>query len=662
MLNNWSIFRKLVVANVLYSLPVIALIYLMVGAQNVNIDFGAQEKKGNAVQRPLEKVLKSVLELKMRSNTQAGADVLKGLEELSAQLDVWGADLQFDAEGLKKRNREHVEIGLFKGRLEEFLKTEALLASDVRLEKAKALAADVRTMIAHVGDTSNLILDPDLDSYYLMDITLLALPQTQDRIAEIREYLSRKSGTLSAQDRTQFSVYAALLKQSDVDRIAADVQTTLNEDSNFYGPSEGLKTRLEPAIADYVAKAQALVDALSAAAASGEVSSQEQLVATADAAFHSSFSAWFISVDELDVLLTKRLDVLTMDKHRSLALALLALAVAVVILFWISLSFNANMKRVLVELKNTVASTRESSGQLVQLSEQLSDVSSDQASAIQQTSAAMHEIEAMIKSTLSNASTAHRTAQQSESSASGTREAVVNLTRAINEISTSNQQVLGQMEQSQKEMHEITRIISEIGDKTKVINDIVFQTKLLSFNASVEAARAGEAGKGFAVVAEEVGNLAQMSGDASKEISEMLGSSVDRVSSISTETSAKVGQLVENSRDKVSLGTRLAQECMGSITEILARIAEVLSNADGIRGAAEEQAKGIEEVSKALLRLDEVAQKSMEMSERTATQSRSITQQAASLESIVDIVETTVLGKQDKVDSPSMGPGVEKDL
>ncbi len=57
----------------------------------------------------------------------------------------------------------------------------------------------------------------------------------------------------------------------------------------------------------------------------------------------------------------------------------------------------------------------------------------------------------------------------------------------------------------------------DIGDKTKVINDIVFQTKRLSFNASVEAARAGEHGKGFAVVAEEVGNLAQMSKDKVQE-------------------------------------------------------------------------------------------------------------------------------------------------
>ena len=60
--------------------------------------------------------------------------------------------------------------------------------------------------------------------------------------------------------------------------------------------------------------------------------------------------------------------------------------------------------------------------------------------------------------------------------------------------------------------------MEQIKDKVNIINDIVFQTKLLSFNASVEAARAGENGKGFAVVAEEVGNLASVSGKAANEI------------------------------------------------------------------------------------------------------------------------------------------------
>ena len=77
---------------------------------------------------------------------------------------------------------------------------------------------------------------------------------------------------------------------------------------------------------------------------------------------------------------------------------------------------------------------------------------------------------------------------------------------------------------------------------------IVFQTKLLSFNASVEAARAGEYGKGFSVVAEEVGNLAQMSGIAAKDISALLQSSVKKVEQIATESKTKIDRLVQNSK------------------------------------------------------------------------------------------------------------------
>ena len=66
--------------------------------------------------------------------------------------------------------------------------------------------------------------------------------------------------------------------------------------------------------------------------------------------------------------------------------------------------------------------------------------------------------------------------------------------------------------------------------KTQVINDIVFQTQLLSFNASIEAAKAGVHGKGFSVVAEEVGKLAVLSGTAASEISEILKESSKTIS------------------------------------------------------------------------------------------------------------------------------------
>ena len=84
-----------------------------------------------------------------------------------------------------------------------------------------------------------------------------------------------------------------------------------------------------------------------------------------------------------------------------------------------------------------------------------------------------------------------------------------------------------QMNESLSELSKTLLVIQEIANKTKLINEIVFQTKLLSFNASVEAARAGEHGKGFAVVAEEIGKLAKVSGSSSEEIAKIVERSIE---------------------------------------------------------------------------------------------------------------------------------------
>lgn len=121
---------------------------------------------------------------------------------------------------------------------------------------------------------------------------------------------------------------------------------------------------------------------------------------------------------------------------------------------------------------------------------------------------------------------------------------------AIEDIHKSNQNMMMSVEKSNANIEEIIQVIHEISNKTKVINEIVFQTKLLSFNASVEAARAGEQGKGFSVVAEEIGSLAAMSGNAAQEISAMLTESTTKVEKIVNTTKSEVGALMIEGKRK----------------------------------------------------------------------------------------------------------------
>jgi len=173
----------------------------------------------------------------------------------------------------------------------------------------------------------------------------------------------------------------------------------------------------------------------------------------------------------------------------------------------------------LVKSYNEIA---ENAKRVAGASENLSNSTTEQASAIQETSATMEEMNSMIKKTAESAVESNQLTKMSNDNAARGKETSQQLMKSVQEIEESNRIVMDAVQSGNNRVGEIVVLINEIATKTKVINEIVFQTKLLSFNASVEAARAGEQGKGFAVVAEEIGNLAEMSGKAAQDISSML--------------------------------------------------------------------------------------------------------------------------------------------
>lgn len=289
----------------------------------------------------------------------------------------------------------------------------------------------------------------------------------------------------------------------------------------------------------------------------------------------------------------------------------------------IALAFSNRLSRSLTNLAEKVSNhsvqVANTSFTIASASNQLSEATHEQAAALQETVAAIEEISNMVNK---NAEVAHRSTEvsnTSEKAANLGKKTVDSMIIAINDISNSNAKIMDEMEVSNQEISNIVKVISEIGNKTKVINDIVFQTKLLSFNASVEAARAGEHGKGFAVVAEEVGNLAQMSGNAAKEISTMLEASVGKVENIVSNNKNKISSLVSSGREKVEAGTRTAQECGQVLDGILQNVTRVNQLVAEISHASQEQAQGVQEVTKAMSQLDQVTQQNASIAQQSSS-------------------------------------------
>lgn len=359
-----SISRKILLIALSFALPIAVLVYLTVININANITFAQWELKGDEYERPLIDLLYWL----QNSQIALHAAGVKPAAQNSRQIDAifarlratdlrLGADLQFTPEGLAKRHRQHENVAAVRrewsdlaGELAKGSELPSELQSNPNFDpqpdpaldtRFDHLVSDVRTMITHMGDTSNLILDPDLDSYYLMDVTLLALPQTQDRLARATLYgydLLRRGGP-TAQEKIQLAVYAAMLREADVDRVAGSSRTSVNEDSGFYGTSPTLQDRLPPALLKYE-QANGPFIRLNESLSRGNEAAvpAEAFLRIGLAAREESFSYWNTAVTEEDTLLRLRIAHFQQRRTRSLLLALAAVAAAGLLAFGLTRS------------------------------------------------------------------------------------------------------------------------------------------------------------------------------------------------------------------------------------------------------------------------------------------------------------------------------------
>ncbi len=312
--------------------------------------------------------------------------------------------------------------------------------------------------------------------------------------------------------------------------------------------------------------------------------------------------------------------------------------------FILATKISNTLTHVRIELAKSFEQIVENSNKVANAAGSLSESTNEQASAIQETSASMEEMTTMIKKTAESALDSSRLSRTSTTNAQKGRETSENLMKSVNEIEENNKSIMGEVQKGNAKISEIVNLINDIGQKTKVINDIVFQTKLLSFNASVEAARAGEQGKGFAVVAEEVGNLAQMSGKAATEISSMLDESILKVKTVIDETQRGVDDILSKGNLVVRAGLQVASDTSKILFVIDGDIKIVDNNITEISVASDEQAKGAAQVAQALHQLDQATQLNSSLSQQLYSYSKELTDQTEVLRIAVRDLENVIEG------------------
>jgi methyl-accepting chemotaxis protein-1 (serine sensor receptor) len=251
-------------------------------------------------------------------------------------------------------------------------------------------------------------------------------------------------------------------------------------------------------------------------------------------------------------------------------------------------SMDERLSAIVGEVRHGSGAVSTAAQQIARGNDDLSQRTQEQASSLEETASSMEEMTSTVKQNAENASHANQ------------------LARGAREQAERGGEVASQAVVAMKEINASSRKIAEI---VSLIDEIAFQTNLLSLNAAVEAARAGEQGRGFAVVATEVRNLAQRSAGAAKEIK----------------------ALINDSAEKVKAGSELVDQSGKALAEIVDSVKKVTDIVAEIAAASQEQSAGIDQVNHAVLQMDEMTQQNAALVEEAAAAARAMQEQAGEL-------------------------------
>src|SRR3989339_1303541 len=245
---------------------------------------------------------------------------------------------------------------------------------------------------------------------------------------------------------------------------------------------------------------------------------------------------------------------------------------------------------------------------LKQAVETLSTASNQQAASLEETAAAMEEMTSNVQNNVTKANDMASMATQTDASAKEGAELAQRTATAMTEIQVAT---------------------NSINNAVAIIENIAFQTNILSLNAAVEAATAGDAGKGFAVVAQEVRNLANRSADAAKEIKAMAS------------------QAATKSNEGMSIATELTR----GFEVIADKIAQTASMVQDVSNASREQMQGIGQINTAVTQLDQMTQENAKIAAEADAIANATIDKAQAM--VTDASSKEFVGK-DKINSQTL--------
>jgi hypothetical protein len=612
-LTSFKVSTRLFLLSLCYLVPITFLIVILFGHIKSNITFAEQELKGTRYIASMTQLLNAIGQNnnivdevfnKGEANNSALANsqhlVDQALSNALREYEELKESLKFDEKTLNDKGRQSAALPAIAAHWEDIKKNMNSFVQEQSATEHLALIDQVTASIAHAGETSNLVIDPELDTYYLMDSVAYGIPSMQRRLnvltSMVRIY-GKADKEHSAESMAALSVEKVLLKDSDFKRINDDITGALGEDKNFHGT---LPSFQQYGVSSYAKLKEAVeqVQSVVELTLAGKFPGNESWSSARGSLYVTLFQNWGQQREQLDALLKARIEHYNSRLFWDLAPSLLIVFLVCCGAYILQRSVTEPIRRIALALDGAAGQVTSASSEIASSSQSLAQGSTQQAASLEETAASVEEIAAMSRQSADNANQADL------------------ITTGVRELSSSGVKSMSEMASAMAAIRKASEETSEI---IKIINEIAFQTNLLALNVAVEAARAGDAGKGFAVVAEEVRSLAQRSADAARKTSEKI----------------------ERSRMFADSGSTVLKNVEHSLTRICSEADKAASIVKEISAASREQSSGIGEINRAVAELDKVTQVNSAQAEQTSAASQELLSQSECLKRAV--VELTQL-------------------
>ncbi|WP_237152705.1 methyl-accepting chemotaxis protein [Oryzibacter oryziterrae] len=610
-------------------IPIIVLAYVFVMQSNKDIAFAEKERLGTRYLATVWPLLPSLAERVSGTGsdmpTAAFADSSKEL----------AADLRAEAQS------------------KAVLDALAQVPSDVKsiTPPAEAAFSSLSDLITTVGNESNLILDPDLDSFYAMDIVVIKLPMVVNQSSELFDHTNEIGASASDETKQAIAIHAGQLTAA-VEGTYASMDSVFSYDSG-HDQRAAITPDLEAfrsAATDYLNKIEKMQSAFSASP-TDVASLIAPLGESRRALIQASDKLWHTTNKQLVVILDARISALTTRLWELAGFAGLIALAAVLLSVYIGFSISRGLSRSVGEMLALADGNLDV--QIIGLNRKdelgaiaraltvfkdnaiaklrLEDEQQEQeARALVEKRASLQSIAAHFRTAVGGivenvslnaneleqaanvmAGSAEETSIQATSVSSASEEAsssIQAVASATEELSYSVQEISSQVDLSSAraaaavvaatetvaKVRSLSEASQKIGAIVGLIQEIAEQTNLLALNATIEAARAGEAGKGFAVVAAEVKGLASQTAKATSEIGQQIAGIQSATSDSATAIGSISGIIDELSEIARAIATGVEQQA--SATQEISRSIQmasqgasaVASNIGGVSVAAEQ--------------------------------------------------------------------------